>query len=176
MAIFVPMNLPHPALCAAFTGHRTYRREADAAICRSIAELHAAGVRTFMSGMAVGFDLAAAEAVLDCRQQLPGLRLAAVVPFRGQQERFSDGDRERFARIWAAADERIMLAERYYPACYLRRDDWLVAHAGTLISWYDGSPGGTRYTLERALNSGRRLLHLHPNTPPEVMMQPALFQ
>ena len=46
----------------AFTGHRTYRGAAADALRRTVGELYARGFRTFLSGMAVGFDLAAAEA------------------------------------------------------------------------------------------------------------------
>lgn len=158
------MNL-HPAATAAFTGHRTYDRCADEALRRTVCELHARGLTTFLSGMAVGFDLAAAEAVLACRASIPALRLVAVVPFRGQPNRFSARDRERFERILAAADERIVLAESYHRGCYAVRNDFLVDHASVVVAWYDGSPGGTRYTVRRAERKGRQIVHLHPAAP-----------
>ena len=169
------MNGTDVHTCAAFTGHRTCRREADALLLRAVAELHAAGVRTFLSGMAGGFDLAAAEAVLAFRAAHPGVRLTAVVPFRGQERRFPPRDRARFERILRAADEVLILAEHYHPACYHARNDFLVAHAATLVTWYDGSAGGTRYTVERALACGRRIVHLHPQTPAAVLPLPELF-
>ena len=52
----------------AFTGHRTYRGAAADALRRTVGELYARGFRNFLSGMAVGFDLAAAEAVLELRE------------------------------------------------------------------------------------------------------------
>jgi len=51
----------------AFTGHRTYGGQAAAALRATVGELYARGFRTFLCGMAMGFDLAAAEAVLACR-------------------------------------------------------------------------------------------------------------
>ena len=51
----------------AFTGHRTYRGAAADALRRTVGELYARGFRPFLCGMAMGFDLAAAEAVLACR-------------------------------------------------------------------------------------------------------------
>lgn len=51
----------------AFTGHRTYDGQAAAALRATVGELYARGFRTFLCGMAMGFDLAAAEAVLACR-------------------------------------------------------------------------------------------------------------
>ena len=85
----------------AFTGHRTYRGAAADALRRTVGELYARGFRNFLSGMAVGFDLAAAEAVLELRERAPGVRLVAAVPFRGQEMRFSPADRERFRRVLA---------------------------------------------------------------------------
>lgn len=164
-----------PAGCCAFTGHRTYRGEAGDALRRTVEELRAAGVHTFLSGMAVGFDLAAAEAVLACRAVDPTIRLVAVLPFRGQADRFPRAERARYAALLAAADETVVVAESFHRGCFLRRDDWLTGHAATLVTWYDGSPGGTRYTIERALHCGRRLIHLHPQTPRALQPQPELF-
>ena len=55
---------PNPATAVAFTGHRTYCGEAAAALQRAVETLYAEGCRTFLSGMAAGFDMAAAETVL----------------------------------------------------------------------------------------------------------------
>ena len=41
------------------------------------------------------------------------------------------------------------------------RNDYLVAHAATLVAWYDGSPGGTHYTVQRALHRGLEFIQLH---------------
>lgn len=150
---------------AAFTGHRTYKGCADEALRRTVGELYAGGIRTFLSGMAVGFDLSAAEAVLELRDRRPDVRLVAVVPFRGQECRFSAEDRVRYHRVLALADETVELASVFHRGCYAVRNDFLVDHASILVAWYDGSPGGTNYTVRRAERKGRRVIHLHPAAP-----------
>ncbi len=158
----------------AFTGHRNYPY--DAARLKAVLEkLYTSGNRIFMSGMAVGFDLAAAEAVLALRAQHADVVLMAVIPFRGQEERFSPKDQERFHQILEKADERVLLAERYHPDVYRVRNNFLVDHAATIVSWYDGHEGGTRYTIHRALKLRRRLIHLNPATPPDAYPPPTLF-
>ncbi len=158
----------------AFTGHRTYPY--DATRLRTVLEeLYTAGNRIFLSGMAVGFDLAAAEAVLSLRERHADVVLIAVVPFRGQAERFSEKDRERFYRILAEADKQVLLSERYHAGVYRVRNNFLVDHAATLVTWYDGHKGGTHYTIRRALYRHRRLIHLHPATPPDVRPDISLF-
>ncbi len=161
--------------CVAFTGHRTYRSQGDEALRRLVGEAYDRGCRTFLSGMAVGFDLAAAECVLTCRDSLPGVRLVAVVPFEGQQERFSLLDKVRFERIVAAADETLVLSARYHRGVYSRRNDFLVDHAAQLVAWFDGSPGGTSYTVRRALRLGRRIDNLCPEGPVFPPPMPHLF-
>lgn len=166
---------PLPTTSAAFTGHRTYRHEADESLLHTIRVLYGSGIRSFLSGMAIGFDLAAAEAVLNCRKSLPDIRLVAVIPFRGQQQRFSATDRARFDRICVEADETVILSESYDSGVYAVRNNYLVAHAATLVTWYNGSAGGTRYTVERALAQRRKLIHLHPATPLSAYPAPELF-
>lgn len=179
----------------AFTGHRTYDGQAAAALRATVGELYARGFRTFLCGMAMGFDLAAAEAVLACRDSetgsafspaaapephsphtpMPGLRLVAVIPFRGQESRFPAADRERFRRVLAAADHSVTLSPSYHAGCYAVRNNYLVEHAALLVAWYDGSPGGTHYTVRRALVRGLEFINLHPHSAALRQAEPTLF-
>ncbi|WP_295936502.1 SLOG family protein [uncultured Alistipes sp.] len=174
------------ATTAAFSGHRTYCDDATDALRETVEKLYARGIRTFLCGMAVGFDLAAAEAVLALRDTKASdrPRLIAVVPFQGQERRFSAADRDRFARVLAAADCVHVLSPGYYAGCYAVRNNYLVDHAATLVAWYDGSPGGTHYTVRRAVRRGLEFLNLHPTvsgaasdaaTPGFGSSEPTLF-
>jgi len=69
----------------------------------------------------------------------------------------------RFLRAVSAADEVEVLAGGYRRGCYAVRNDFLVDRAALVVAWYDGSPGGTRYTLRRALARGREVWNLHPS-------------
>ena len=164
-----------PLISVAFSGHRTYRGDAAGALRRTLEELYARGFRTFLSGMAVGFDLAAAEAVLELRGRRADVRLVAAVPFRGQEARFPQADRERFGRVLAAADAVEVLSPVYHRGCYAVRNDFLVDHARVLVAWYDGSPGGTRHTVSRALRRGLEFVNLHPLRAGVALTEPTLF-
>lgn len=158
-----------------FTGHRTYDGSAAARLRTVVAELYQRGYRQFLSGMAVGFDLAAAEAVLALRETCPGLRLVAVVPFEGQESRFSAADRERYARVLAVADKRIVVCRCYRRDCYARRNDFLIDHASVVVAWYDGSAGGTRYTVLRARRCGLEVENLCNSAADVRACEPVLF-
>lgn len=162
-------------ITAAFTGHRTYCGDGADTLRRTVEALYERGFRVFLSGMAVGFDLAAAETLLEMRARRSDVRLVAVVPFEGQQTRFSAADRARFDRVLAAADEVAVLSPVYHRGCYAVRNDFLVDHAAVVVAWYDGMPGGTHYTVRRALRRGLEVINLHPAAPASVDPAPTLF-
>ncbi len=153
------MTRDRNTLC--FTGHRRYVPSPgdEARLAAAVESALADGYRVFVSGMAPGFDLAAAEAVVRLRER--GVRLIAAIPFRGQPHGYSADDRRRYDALLEAADEVCVLAERYSHGCYYRRDDWMVERSSRIICWYDGGGNsGTRYTVRRALNSGLEMVNV----------------
>ncbi|MDR2912136.1 MAG: DUF1273 domain-containing protein [Alistipes sp.] len=171
-----------------FSGHRYYAAAAadEGRLAAAVEQAVGDGYRVFVSGMAPGFDLAAAEAVVRCRSERvrgadfsggasggghsSDIRLVAAVPFARQAAGYSDVDRARYEALLAAADEVCVLAEGYSHGCYFRRDEWMVERASRLICWYDGGAGGsrasgasgsgTRYTVRRALAAGLDIVNV----------------
>ena len=144
------------AATAAFTGHRfvdaSKRDCVKKRLTRAVLDAYGNGIRNFISGFAIGFDLMAAEVVVSLKQNYPDITLAAAIPFKGQAGRFSFCDRKRYDRLLEVADEVIVLSEGYYPRCFLDRDDFMVNHSSRLISYYDGrEKGGTFYTIRKAM-------------------------
>lgn len=116
---------------------------------------------TFFSGMAMGFDMIAAEAVLLLKACNPAVRLVCALPFSGQGEGFFGQWHSRYQHIIENADEVISLSDRYYSGCYFRRNTFMVDHCDFVITWYDGKRGGTMQTLNYAEKSGRRIINLN---------------
>lgn len=140
---------------AAFTGHRSlpYGRTADikAALTELIREWHGKGVTNYICGMALGFDLMAAECVLQVKRDFNDITLTAVIPFRDQCGMWNLNDRQRYHAVLRQADFRILLSERYYKGCLLVRNDFMLSHADRIVACYDGRRhGGTFYTCNRA--------------------------
>ena len=75
----------------------------------------------------------------------------------------------------AEADSVEVLAPAYHRGCYAVRNDFLVDNARVLVAWYDGSPGGTRYTVRRALGRGLEVVNLCPAAPVPPAPAPTLF-
>ncbi|MBQ9347268.1 MAG: DUF1273 domain-containing protein, partial [Oscillibacter sp.] len=66
----------------------------------------------------------------------------------------------RYERLVAACDYQTMVSQVYTPQCMLRRDRYMVDHAALLIAAFNGTPGGTRYTLEYAMRRGLEIVDL----------------
>ena len=104
------------------------------------------------------------------------MRLVAVIPFRGQEERFSAEDRARFRAVEAASDEVVILSETFHRGCYAIRNRFLADNASLVVAWYDSSSGGTQYTLRRAFARSLEVWNLHPAAPLSIRTaDPELF-
>lgn len=146
-----------------FTGHRYYDGgpDDDARLDEALEKAWADGYRVFVSGVAEGFDLAAAEAVVRLRQTHPDAVLVAAVPFRRQAARYSPDNKRRYEELLRQADEVAVLSDDYSYGCYYARDEWMVERSSRVVCWYDGSAGGTRYTVRKALAAGLEIVNLY---------------
>lgn len=151
---------------AAFTGHRMNRisieeTELSTLLSSAIVHSYLNGYRFFLSGMAEGTDLLAAEEVLRIKEFCPDVELHCIIPFRGQPERMSVKNKSRYDRILSGADDEICLSERYYNGCFFRRNDYLIDNSTQLIAYYDHVPqGGTYYTVKNAQARGHEVINL----------------
>ena len=155
-----------------FTGHRPGKlpwrdNEEDArclALKRRIADaLEAAyeeGYRHFLCGMAMGCDLYFCEGVLTLRECHPDVTVEAAIPCPTQADTWPAEQRARYERLVAACDFETMVSAEYSSSCMQRRDRYMVDHASLLIAAFDGSAGGTRYTMEYAMRRGLTIVDL----------------
>lgn len=150
-------------ITACFTGHRTYDGSRNEELKAAIRELYARGYRIFLCGMAVGFDLAAAECALSLRDELQELRIVAVVPFEGMERRFSESQRALFEQISQESEEVVTLATHYSSSVYAMRNNYLVDNSSAVIAYFDGSKGGTAYTVRRAVKSLSLIVNIYNN-------------
>ena len=137
-----------PKSCA-FTGHRQLEGDFSARkLKKEIKKLMEKGVEIFYNGMAMGFDLIAAEHVLSLRKKFPSVKLIACVPCYGQEKYFSSADKRRYAKILKKADETQILSEHYYRGCMQKRDRYMADRADFLIAYCHKEEGGTAYTVK----------------------------
>ena len=147
------------AQTVAFTGHRLIssadRPRVKDRLMEAILRAYEDGYRVFISGMACGFDLMAAECVVELKSERPDITMMAAIPYRGQCERWRKASQLKYWAPLHKADEQIVLSPDYRPDCFLRRDRYMVEHASRLIAYFNGIPkGGTFYTVNEAKRQG----------------------
>jgi uncharacterized phage-like protein YoqJ len=151
----------------AFTGHR--RMNTDITLLKEeltqiIRQQYNNGYRAFITGGAVGFDLLAAEIVLELQQEFSDMQLLIAVPYAGHHIYFRNESMQRYTNIADKATTNIILSSYYYDGCFLRRNDYMLANCTLLIAYYDNSKhsdSGTGYTVRRAKANNIPIINLH---------------
>lgn len=155
-----------------FTGHRPGKlpwryNEADPrclSLKRRIADAAEAayleGYRHFLCGMALGCDLYFCECVLALRQIHGDVTVEAAIPCPTQADSWPADQQVRYHRLVDACDFGTLVSARYTSSCMQRRDRYMVDHASLLIAAFDGTAGGTRYTMQYAMSRGLSIVDL----------------
>ena len=148
-----------------FTGHRPEKLtmsegKIKAALETAIKAAIGDGYRTFISGMARGVDLWAAEIVLRLRDEGLPIRLICASPYEGFENRWRAEWRKMYRRVLSSADLVKFICSGYNPSCFQVRNEWMVDHSARVIAVYNGASGGTRNTLEYAATQGLSIIKL----------------
>ncbi|MBR2823007.1 MAG: DUF1273 family protein [Clostridia bacterium] len=150
--------------CLCFTGHRLIPEKDLPALSRALnaalADAYREGIRVFVSGGAMGFDLLAARAVLQMRASFPGARLVVAQPCPSQADRWASGDRQRYRDILSRADQVIRVSPAYYEGCMQKRNRFMVERACRCLCYLRACRGGTWYTVSYAYDQGLSIRNL----------------
>lgn len=116
-----------------------------------ILKYYSQGYTYFMSGMAIGFDLLAAEAVIRLQPLYSGLKLIAAIPFPEHSKHYNDEDKRRYENILQQCEATILVNLEKHWGSYQRGVDFLIDQSSCIIAYFDGiRRGSTEYTVEHA--------------------------
>ena len=125
-----------------FTGHRPEKlTQPESVIVKAleiaIKEAIADGKNVFISGMARGVDIWAAEIVLRLRN-------------KSFEYGWSSEWQQRYNAVLDAADLVRFICPGYSRACFQIRNEWMVDHSALVIAVFNGQPSGTKNTIDYA--------------------------
>lgn len=121
------------------------------AIARAVERAYDRGYRHFVCGMAQGADFYFCEAVQKLRDERPDVTVEAAIPCEEQAARWLERDRDRYFRLVGLCDFETMVQHHYDRNCMLRRNRYMVDRSSLLIAAFDGTMGGTMYTITYAM-------------------------
>lgn len=122
------------------------------------------GVTHFITGMALGVDIFAAEIVLDLKKQYPQITLECAIPCETQAVKWTAKQRDRYFDIAAKCDKETMLQAHYSRDCMEKRNRYMVDHSDILIAVWDGRPSGTGKTVRYAQDCGKTVRVIDPKS------------
>ena len=141
-----------------FTGHRPEKLSCpekdviawlEAEILKAIDD----GFVTFVSGMARGVDIWAAEIVLRLQDEGEPIHLICASPFEGFERSWSNDWKQRYTDVMSRADLVKFVCKDYCRACFQIRNEWMVDHSARVVAVYNGELGGTINTIQYAKNN-----------------------
>lgn len=92
-----------------------------------------------ISGMALGWDMAWAEAAIEI-----GVPFVAAIPFAGQESAWPALSQCRYNRILSYATNSVIVCDGAYAAWKMqKRNQWMVDNSQGLVALWDGTAGGT---------------------------------
>ena len=132
-------------------------------LCDAISKLILLGYTDFISGMARGVDIWAAEMVLHLsRCTNREINLYAAVPYPGQSDSWYNWEKDRYNEALRLCKGVFVIEEHYTPRSMSRRNEFLVEYATGMISVFDGKPGGTSSTLKMAGKKNIDIINIEP--------------
>jgi hypothetical protein len=118
------------------------------------------GTEVGVSGMALGFDLWWAAAVVDA-----GMKLWAHVPFPQQPDPWKSWDRDEWQRLLGLASEVTYYGDHYEVKYLHMRNDGMREASKAVVAGYREmkTSGGTASAFERAWDAGLPIIHMEPD-------------
>ena len=140
---------------ACFTGHRPHKLHQPesvviAALEEKIREAIDDGFVTFISGMAWGVDIWAAEIVLRLKAEGHPIHLVAAVPYEGFERGWDNDWKRRYYAVLSSADLVKYICNHYHRGCFQIRNEWMVDRSSLVIAVWNGQPSGTKNTIDYA--------------------------
>lgn len=142
-----------------FTGHRPEKLNKPEwmiklALKKQIRRAVADGYKVFISGMARGVDIWAAQIVLAQREGGSDIKLVCACPCHDFQCRWEDSWKTQAAEVLDRADHVEYICESYTRFCFQKRNEWMVDRSSRIIAAFNGEPGGTKNTVDYANRKG----------------------
>ena len=142
-----------------FTGHRpeklirserNIRKDLEQQIRQAIAD----GLNVYISGMARGVDIWAAQIVIRLRSEGYPVKLICACPYDGFEKGWSQDWQQQYNDVLAVADFVKYVCAGYSRSCFQVRNEWMVNHAARVIAVFTGEKSGTKKTIDYAAKVG----------------------
>ena len=164
--------IPRERSCC-FSGHRPENFPADKArieyLCRLVADtaaiLYYKGIDTFITGMARGFDLLAADTLVKDPDIGSKIHLICAVPYADHRREMKTAQEDMlYRKLIKRADLIVCLGDEYRKDCYKLRNSFMINNSSNLIAYLkdeNSLRSGTGMTCNLARKAGHTLYMIY---------------
>ena len=151
-------------ITACFTGHRVLSLKKIGGIVKRLNEavdiLIQKGVKNFVSGGALGYDQICASLIISKKQQSADIRLLFALPYRNQDEKWTDRQKQLYRSLLSEADAIYYVSEEYQPDCMSKRNQYMVDNSKYCICALLRDVSGTGQTVRYAQQQGIEVINV----------------
>lgn len=143
-----------------FTGHRILSKDFNVdKLEEVINDMLKRDFKTFLIGMAMGYDLKCFEILLSKKREF-NIDIIACIPCREQSKYYKKNDKEIYQEYLKKADKIVCLNEEYTDGCMQQRNRFLVDNSSVLIAHCKYFKGGTLYTVNYAKKKNKEIINV----------------
>lgn len=123
------------------------------------------GYTVFISGLARGVDMWAAEMVADLKRKAD-VKLICVKPYKNHGYNLKGVEKWRYNHILENADETVIICDEYRKNCMRLRNEYMIEHSSKLIAVVSDYRSGTGQTIRLAEKKGieSKIIDLNNNS------------
>ncbi len=150
-----------------FTGHRMMSDKqvihASEKLETVISQLYEKGIKIFISGGALGFDMVASITVINMKTVYRDINIILALPCYDHMLKWQDKYINHYNEIYNRCDKIIYVTDNYYTQdCMYKRDKFMVDNSRHCIAWYNGKKrGGTYYTINYAEQQNKNIINIY---------------
>lgn len=120
-------------------------------------------VGRFLSGMAIGTDLIAAETTLRLKDVYSWIELECVIPCLNQSSKWAEKFRKRYDDVIRSCARTTLISTEFTKTCMYERNRYLVENCDILLAVWNGKPSGTGKTVDYAVRKGKSICVINPD-------------
>lgn len=147
-----------------FTGHRRIPVDEYETVKLRVRDTVIKAIRNgycyFGVGGSWGFDMLAAQTVLELKNEYSKIYLILVLPCRTQIKYWNDNNKREYERILKSADKIVWISDKYTSDCMFKRNRHLVDYSSLCICYLTKNTGGTAYTVQYAISKGLEIINI----------------
>ena len=100
----------------------------------------------------------------ELKDDYPNITLEAAIPCRSQADRWNIVSKKRYNRLLLLCDKVTYVNEAYTKNCMMERNIYMIDNSDYVVAVWNGKPSGTGKTVEYAVNCGKDVFYVDPNT------------